>query len=243
MADEQSTETVDVQETPTAPEVETSTDSDEILKGLTDAEETTEVEETEESESTEEQEEETTETEEAEEEPEESTDSKELARQAYLKRQEEKAAREAAIKQQQDEYIAEAEDEQAEALRMLQVEAYNNRVDRNINALQSGFEKAISSIDVFKDPTPEVQEYLNDAIDEFEARFVTIDQNGNPTEVKGNIQQFLNKKAELASKLTQTGARQEKVASAKSSAATIAPPASTPKPPKVDPIMEGLRSV
>lgn len=241
MADEESTSVVEEPTTP--PEVETSTDSDEILKGLTDAEET-ESEETEEVEETQDEPEEPeAEEEEATEADEQEVDQKELARLAYQKRQEEKAQREAAVRKQQEDYLAEAEDEKDEALRMLQVEAYNNRVERNTNALVNGYEKAISSIDVFQNPSPAVQAVLDQSIDEFQALYVTVDQNGNPTEVKGDIHQFLNQKAELIRELTQSGARQEKVAKAKASAEAITPPASTPKTPKVDPIMEGLRSV
>ena len=248
MADEISTEVAET----TVPEVEeTSTNSDDILKGLLDTEETGAETETEEesedvSEETSEDETETEETEETEEQEEstdiESTDPKELARQAFQRRQEERKARESRAKAEQDKYIAEAEDEKDEALRLLQVEAYNNRVDRVTNQLTSGFDRAISKLDVFQNPTPAIQSMLNDAIDEFEARHVSIDVNGNPVSVNGDIEQFLSKKADIIRELTQTGARQEKVASAKSSAAVIPPPASTPKAPKKDPVMEGLMS-
>ena len=242
MADLESTEAVDSVES-TVPEVVDTSDSDETLKGLSDEVEETETEE-EVEDVTKDDSEEETETEETEEqdEQEESEDPKELARQAFQRRQEERQTREAKAKAEQEKYIAEADDEQDEALRLLQVEAYNNRVDRVTNQLTSGYDRAVSSIDIFQNPKPAVQRMLYDAVDEFEARYVTIDANGNPTQVNGNIEEFLSKKADIIRDLTQSGARQERVAGAKSSAAVIPPPASKPKAPKVDPVMEGLMS-
>lgn len=247
MADDKSvTETTDdkteVEEEVSEETLETTDDDKAIEEALSEDEET--EEEAEAAEKTEE----LTEVEESEEtkeeaEPEETELSdKELAAQAFKQRQEERQSREEQSSREQQAYLDEAEDERDLALRQLQVEAYNTRVENATSKLVNGFERAKSTIDLYQDPTPEVQTALNDAIDEFEARFVTYDRLGNPTAVKGDIYQFLNKKADSIRQLTQLGSRKEKVASAKSSAATIAPPAQTPKEGKVDPIMAELEA-
>lgn len=169
-------------------------------------------------------------------------DPKEAARLAYEARQTEKAKRDADIAKRQEEYLAEAEDQQDLALRQLQIDAYTNKVENNINKLQNGYDTAIKDIDIFRNPTPEINEYLSDALDEFQAKHVQLDELGNPVSVTGDINQFLSKKASLVQKLTQVGARNERTAKAKQSSAVTPSPTSSPKKPKVDPIMEGLLS-
>jgi hypothetical protein len=170
------------------------------------------------------------------------SDPKEVARQAFERREAARLERQAQVDADQKKYVEAAEDEGDEALRQLQVEAYNNRVDRNTNTLINGFDKATATIDVFQNPTPEVQEFLDDAIDEFQARFVTVDRLGNPTEVRGDINQFLSKKAETIRKLQQTGAIKQSSDTAKVKSKTLTPPARVPAKAKSDPIMDVLRS-
>jgi len=170
------------------------------------------------------------------------SDPKEVARQAFEAREAARLERQAQVDADQQKYVEAAEDEGDEALRQLQVEAYNNRVDRNTNSLINGFDKATATIDVFQNPTPEVQEFLDDAIDEFQARFVTVDRLGNPTEVRGDIHQFLSKKAETIRKLQQTGAIKQSSDTAKVKSKTLTPPARVPAKGKSDPIMDVLRS-
>lgn len=169
-------------------------------------------------------------------------DQKEQARLAYEARQAEKAKRDAEIAKRQEDYLAEAADQQDLALRQLQIDAYTNKVESNITRLQNGYDTAIKDIDIFRNPTPEIAEYLGDALDEFQAKHVELDELGNPVKVTGDINQFLSKKASLVQKLTQVGARNERTAKAKQSSAVTPAPTSSPKKPKVDPIMEGLLS-
>lgn len=197
-----------------------------------------EVNETEE-ESTEAQAEEESETNE-EQEQKEQPDAKELARQAYQQRQKKREERQARVQEAQQEHLEAAQDEQDLALRQLQIDAYTNKVDNNANRLQNGYDKAVNELEIFRDPTPEVKAVLDDALDEFESRFVQFDNLGNPVQVGGDIYQFLSNKADRISKLVQVGARNEKAGVAKQNSAVTPPPASSPKKPKADPILDIL---
>ena len=202
----------------------------------TDDSEDKEVAETEE-ESTEAQAEEETESTDEQEQP---MDAKELARQAYRQRQKEREERQARVQEAQQEHLEAAQDEQDLALRQLQIDAYTNKVDNNANRLQNGYDKAVNELEIFRDPTPEVKAVLDDALDEFESRFVQFDNLGNPVQVGGDIYQFLSNKADRISKLVQVGARNEKAGVAKQNSAVTPPPASSPKKPKADPILDIL---
>lgn len=229
-------------DTDTSAEVDTSNDTDveETSEEVTETEETKEEAEETTEESTDTKEE--SEADETESEQAQEPDQKEIARQAYLQRQAEKAQREAAQAKAQQEYLDNAADEQELALRQLQVDAYNNRVSTNSDRIATQWEKA-QNIPFYQSQSPEVQEVLNDALDEFESRYVRFDNLGNPVEVKGNLYEFLSAKAEKFERLTQIGARNEKVAKAKQNAAITPPPASSPKEPKKDPLMQGMEAV
>ena len=198
-----------------------------------------ESEELTEEESSEESEEEVKEESEESEEPEaesdgQTDDQKEQARKAYEARQQARLERQQAKEELAKQHLEAAQDEQDLALRQLQIDAYNNKVNANSDRLTNQYEKALNSIEVFKEPTPEVAEYLNQAIDEFEARFVQMDELGNPVSVNGDLYAFLQTKAGLVEKLTQLGARREKQSSAKEKAAVTPAPSAPAKEPKQD---------
>jgi len=178
--------------------------------------------------------------EESSDEQEESVDPKELARQAYEARQQARQEREAQMSQMAEEHLQAAEDEKDLALRQLQIDAYTNKVNSNTDRLTNQYEKALNSIQAFQNPTPEVKEFLDSAVDEFEARFVRIDEVGNPVEVNGDLYAFLQTKAGLVEKLTQLGARKEKVSSAKEKANATPTPSAPAKESKVDPALEAF---
>lgn len=161
-------------------------------------------------------------------------DQKEQARKAYEARQQARLERQQAQEELAKQHLEAAQDEQDLALRQLQIDAYNNKVNANSDRLTNQYEKALNSIEVFKEPTPEVAEYLNQAIDEFEARFVQMDELGNPVSVNGDLYAFLQTKAGLVEKLTQLGARREKQSSAKEKAAVTPAPSAPAKEPKQD---------
>lgn len=167
-------------------------------------------------------------------------DQKEQARKAYEARQQAKLERQQAQEEMARQHLEAAQDEQDLALRQLQIDAYNNKVNANTDRLTNQYEKALNTIEVFQNPAPEVAEYLNQAIDEFEARFVQMDELGNPVTVEGDLYAFLQTKAGLVQKLTQLGARREKESSAKEKAAVTPPPSAPAKEPKEDPAVKAF---
>jgi hypothetical protein len=135
----------------------------------------------------------------------------------------------------QQKYIDEANDNHELALRQLQVDAYNNKVERNQSKLESGLEKAVASIDLFTKGTPEQKEQLLREVDKFEALYVTKDNNGDPIDVRGDVYQYLKTEADSISRLAGVGARQQTNSKKNEQSRTLTPPVRTPKQPKVDP--------
>jgi hypothetical protein len=149
----------------------------------------------------------------------------------------EKQAREQAKLEQQQKYLEEAEDNKDLALRQLQVDAYNNRVEKHKNNLENGIEKAVSSIDLFREGSPEVKEVLAQRLEDFERLYVDYDSNGDPVNVKGDVYEYLTKEADSIRKILNTGARNQVKAKDKAKARTETLPTRAPKEPKVDPDM------
>jgi len=147
----------------------------------------------------------------------------------------EKQAREKAKLEQQQKYLEEAEDDRDLALRQLQVDAYNNRVERHKNTLENGIEKAVTSIDLFREGSPEVKEILAQRLEDFERIYVDYDSNGDPVNVKGDVFEYLTKEADSIRKILNTGARNQVKAKDKAKARTETLPTRAPKEPKVDP--------
>lgn len=158
------------------------------------------------------------------------------------KRLQAKADRETQLKKEQQDYVAEAdtEDPRDLAVRQLQVDAYNNRVDANTNKLTNGYERAIKDFDVLRSKDPIIQDFVNDAVDEFQARHVQIDKYGNPTEVSGDLYQFLQAKADSITKLTGIRADQQEKSKNKEKSKVLATPTRAPKEPKKDPDLEAF---
>ncbi|MDB5177447.1 MAG: hypothetical protein JWN75_1115 [Candidatus Saccharibacteria bacterium] len=174
---------------------------------------------------------------------EDSADRKEAARQAYLAREARRREQEAKVTEELNEYVeGEDDDPIQQKLRELEVEQYRNRVENNTNKLSNSYEKATADIELFRNPSPEIAEALGEAIDEFQARHVSVDRYGNPVEVTGDLYQFLQTKAGLIQRLTQVGARSELVAKAKTAANVTPQPAKAAPKPKEDPLMEGFDS-
>lgn len=154
--------------------------------------------------------------------------------------QEREAKRRAEKAQSQAEYLDGAEDDRDLALRQLQIDAYNNRIESNTNKLQGGLNDAVRDIDLFKTGTPEQKAKLYEELDKFEALYVKKDQNGDPIEVSGDVYQYLVKEAETIKRLAGIGARQQKTDKANQKARTLTPPAKTPKAPAKDPMLEAF---
>jgi hypothetical protein len=163
---------------------------------------------------------------------------KEAARQAYQDRQARRAERENAIVEAREadlQQIAEqgADDEQI-AIKELQWVNYQNTVTNNVDRLQTQFEQAKNSIEIFKNPSPAIQSLLDDAIDEFQAKNVSLDKLGNPINVRGNLTDFLTVKAGLIESLVRHGEAEAKKNVAKAKAATTPKPNGSPRQAKSD---------
>jgi len=222
-------------------------DSSEEQSETTDSkqsEEPAESEEVETDESEEDSTEESEQTEETEttEEPAEQSDEdkrKAFNREMAEKRIQEKQQRELSIKEQQDKYLEEAEDNRDLALRQLQIDAYTNKVEGNTNKLTNGYERAVKDFDILRSSDPAIKEALDEAIDAFESMHVKLDAYGNPTEVSGDLYQYLQGKAESLSKLTGLGARQQIENKGREKSKTLTPPSRSPKKSS-DTLMETL---
>ncbi len=156
--------------------------------------------------------------------------------------------REQQVKQAQEDvrieqYLKEAQDDDAELkYREAEVQQHmmqRERVVMNTEKLEVQMDKAIGSIDLFRTGSPEVKEVLGNAIDEFVNSNVSTDEYGNPLEVRGDLYQHLQKKADEIRKLTGVGARQSSTAKAKTKARTSTVPTRAPKEGKKD---EGLEA-
>lgn len=152
----------------------------------------------------------------------------------------EREAREQAKREAQLQFVNEAKDPHDIALRQLQVDAYNNRVQGNINQLRNDIDRAQAHIDLFKVKDPAIRETLLEAVDDFEAIHVKKDRNGDPVEVTGDLFTFLQKKADSITRLTGIRERAQKEAKARTKARTTALPSRMPKEPKKDPDLEGF---
>lgn len=147
----------------------------------------------------------------------------------------ERQAKEQAKQEQQQKYLEEAEDNRDLALRQLQIDAYNNKVEGNTNKLTNGIERAVSSIDLFQTGDPEVKEALATSLEKFEQMYVTYDSNGDPVEVKGDVYEYLQNEADSIRRILNIGARNQSKAKTKAKARTETLPTRAPKEPKVDP--------
>lgn len=155
-------------------------------------------------------------------------------REQAQRRLQEKEARLLSVHEEQKAYIAEAEDEKDLALRQLQVDAYDNKVEANTNKLTNGFERAMKDFDVLRDTSPEIQAEVDQAIDDFQRLYVKIDAYGNPAEVSSDLYAYLQAKADSITKLTGIGARKQVEGKIKEKSKTSLTPSRAPKEPKKD---------
>lgn len=206
----------------------------------TEAEETeedTQEESSEEEQETEETEEQSEETEESEEKPADMSadEQKRLNNEAAQRRIAERAKKEELRNEAEKQYLEQAEDDKDLALRQLQLDAYNNKIERNSDKLKTGIDRALADIDLFRDGSPEVKEYLLQKVDDFEKQYVSYSSTGDPVEVKADVYEYLQKEADTIRRLVDVGARKNAVDKQKVKAKTIPRPSKTPKEPKVDP--------
>lgn len=124
--------------------------------------------------------------------------------------------------------------------RQTQVDTYNNRIELATGRVQTGIDKAVASIDLFRTGTPKVKEELASALDDFEAMHVQRDANGDIVQVTGDVFQFLQKKAGSIKAIMAEGSQAQVSAKKKQKSRTFTKPTRTPKKPKGDPDLDGF---
>lgn len=229
LEDTDETEALEDEDTDTEPldvEDESEEDAEQTKESEDEADDTDESDETEESSDEEDSEQDTS-----------SEDEGISNKEAAARRIAAKQAKEQAKLEAQQRYLEEAEDQKDLALRQLQIDAYNNKVERNRDKLDSGIERAVAGIELFRNGTPEVKEELARKLDVFEQLHVTYDQDGEPVDVRADVYEYLQKEADSILRIQNSGARQQVKAKAKAKARTEVVPSKTPKEPKVDPDM------
>lgn len=141
-------------------------------------------------------------------------------------------------------YLEDAGDDEIERERReLNVEGYRQREERIVitnERIQTGIEKAVASIDLFRTGSPAVQEELAASLDDYERMYVTKDKEGRAISATADVYQFLQAKAESIRRLTGAGARQQEDSKTKEQSRTFTPPVRPQKVAKADPEMEGF---
>lgn len=171
-------------------------------------------------------------------------DPKEEARRRYEERQAVIAEREARIREQSKEYTEAAEDEYDQRLRAMEVQQYSTLIQNNENTLINEFErvKANPDLQIFN---PDNKEMFDDrayskAIKDFNAGYISYDNNGNMVGIKGSLFEHLTETAELLQGAVKRGAVQQ-VRDAKAMRTNAdSKPAAPPKETTRDPVLEIL---
>lgn len=161
---------------------------------------------------------------------------REMAEQRLKAKQE----RDAQLQAGRDEYLKAAKDEQDLALRQLQIQSYETKIEGNTNKLTNGFERAVKDFPILSDPDPAIRQEVASAIDAFEAQYLTIDALGNPADLRGDLYAYLQHKADSIAALTGKGARQQQQSKNREKSKVLTPPSRAPKKAKSDPMLEGF---
>ena len=166
---------------------------------------------------------------------------KQLAHEAFKRREAERKLRderEQREKENLDRYLEEAQDDEVElAKRQTEVDRHliqKERISINADKLDVGIRRFAAENELLKTGDSVVQEAIAEALDDFEAMYVVKDKQGNPLEVKADVYQYLQKKADSIQKLTGIGARQQTKQKANEKMRTVTRPTRTPKEPTVD---------
>lgn len=173
-------------------------------------------------------------------------DPKEEARRRYEERQKAIAERQQRIQEQSKDYVEGAEDEYDQRLRAMEVKQYADLVENNENKLITEFErvKANPDLQIFN---PENKELFNEraydkALRDYNAGYVSYDQYGNMTEIKGSLFEHLTETAELLQGAVKSGAVQQVRATKQMRSSADTKPAATPKATPKDDILDILKS-
>jgi len=173
-------------------------------------------------------------------------DPKEEARRRYEERQRVIAERRERVQNQTEEYVKQGEDEYDQRLRQMEVQQYSALIENNENTLITEFErvKANPDLQIFN---PDNKETFNEkaydkALRDYNAGYVSYDQNGNMVGLKGSLFEHLTETAELLQGAVKSGAVQQVRAGRKMQSNADSKPAAPPKAQQKDTILDILTS-
>jgi hypothetical protein len=173
-------------------------------------------------------------------------DPKEEARRRYEDRQAAREQSQQRVQEVNQKHISGAEDEYDQRLRTMEADNYSRTVEHNENTLVGEFDRAKSNPDlqIFNPDNKDAfnQKAYDKAMRDYNAGYVTYDDNQNIVGLKGSLYEHLNETAELFQGATKSGAVQQVRASRKMQTKADSKPAADPRPTAKDPILEMLLS-
>jgi len=175
----------------------------------------------------------------------------EVARETFLAREEARKARAEAdaVRKKAEEdniqrYLDAAKDDE-DLLKQRETDVKEWRLQQreyalNERTLQDQVTTALRNIDLFNSPVQDVREEMLNALDDFEARSVVKNEAGQVVEVRGDLLQHLQAKADSIRRLT--GLRDERAQAdkTKQKSRTLTAPVKTPKKAKTDPGLDAF---
>lgn len=143
-------------------------------------------------------------------------------------------------------YLEEAkDDDDLLKQRQLEVERHyleKERISIATEKLEVGIQRAMATIDLLQDGSPEEKEALAQALDDYDAMYVVRDKDGNIQQVNKDVTEFLQAKADSIKALTRIGAKQQAKQKSSQKSKTLTPPSKTPKQVKEDPDLSDFDS-
>lgn len=141
-------------------------------------------------------------------------------------------------------YLREAGDDDIELeRRKLNVEAFKlteAKVAHNAEKLETGLQKAVATIPLFRTGDKAALDELYAAVDDFERMFVKKDAEGRPLEILSDVTTFLQAKAKSIERLQASGARQQGKSKSKQKSKTTTLPVKAPAKKKADEGMDAF---
>jgi len=173
-------------------------------------------------------------------------DPKEEARRWYEERQKARAEQAQRAQEASEKYVEEADDEVEQRLRTVEAREYVRTVENNLNSLVNEFErvKANPDLQIFN---PENKDTFNEkaydkALRDYNAGYLSYDENGNLISIKGSLYEHLTETAELLNTAVKDGAVQQVRATRNMRTNADTKPAAPPKAVQKDAVLDILTS-
>lgn len=173
-------------------------------------------------------------------------DPKEEARRRYEERQAFREEQRAKVREQvSNPYVAEATDQQEMRIRAVEVRDYERLIEATQDKIVGEFDRArnMPELQIFNPDSPEFNQRVYDkAMRDYNAGYITYDDNENMVGVKGSLLTHLIETAELLKDVKQSGAVQQIRATRQMRSNSDVKPAASPKESARDPILDILKS-